>query len=75
MTPTEQQKRAQGRKVKGMLVTAGIKQVDIARSLRVSTSFVCHALRGQRVGHRVRRQIAKLLNRSVQELWPNNRAA
>ncbi len=61
--------------IKVLLVVAGVKQVDIARRLRVSRSFVSEVVAGKKRTYRIRRAIARALGVTVAELWPDSREA
>lgn len=57
--------------VKGLLVLAGIKQIELARRLRVSRSFVSEVVAGKKRTVRIRRAIARALGVPVSVLWPS----
>jgi transcriptional regulator with XRE-family HTH domain len=64
MSPTEIE-------IKKALLDAQIKQIDVARKLRISRQFVNKVIKGQRPTRRVRRAIAKAVGKRVEELWPS----
>lgn len=68
-------KRIQARKVKAKLVEAGISHKSIAQRLSLTRPMVSMVVGGYRSSHRVRREIAKVLNCRVEELWPRNNCA
>ena len=61
--------------IKALLVVAGVKQVDIARRLKTSRSFVSEVVSGKKRTLRVRRAIARSLGLKVSELWPPKKGA
>lgn len=59
--------------IKGLLVMAGIKQVEIARGLKVSRSFVSDVVAGKKKTRRIQRAIARALGMSVADLFPTRK--
>jgi predicted transcriptional regulator len=57
--------------IKSLMVLRGIKQVDIAKKLRVSQPAVSQTLMGKIDSKRIKREIANALNESVHKLWPD----
>lgn len=62
------------KKIKKALIDADVKQVDIARKLRISYQYVHVVIKGRRRTARVRMAIAKAAGRPVEELWPDHKA-
>ena len=56
--------------IKGLLVMACIKQVDIARAQKVSRAIVSEVVSGRKKSARIRRAIARALKVRVSDLWP-----
>lgn len=56
-------------KIRAELVLHGKKQIDIARSLGVSPTIVGSVIKNTRTSRRVRREIAKAVNSTVNEIW------
>lgn len=56
------------------MMERGIRQVDIARRLRVTRGMVSAVLNGHSMSARVRRAIARALGMRVADLWPGDRS-
>ena len=48
-----------------------VKQIDIARKLRISRQYVNVVIKGRRNTARVRRAIARAAGKRVRDLWPS----
>jgi len=66
MTPTE-------RKV--LLLRAGITQTDIARELGITKNSINQEIHDRRTSKRIRKAIARAVDRPVEELWPQAKKA
>lgn len=59
--------------IKAELKKAGIKQIDLARMLKVSPVSVNDAISGKRRTKRIRKAISLATGRPESELWPENK--
>ena len=57
--------------IKKALLDARVKQIDIARKLRISRQYVNVVIKGRRNTARVRRAIARAAGKRVRDLWPS----
>lgn len=64
-------KQEQMRIIRAEMVRAGVSNAQIARDEQVSTVYVYYVLIGKRPGYRIRRAIAKAVNKPVEKLWPD----
>ena len=55
---------------KAALVRPNVTQADIARDCGVSSVTVSRVISGDKVSHKVRRQIAKAISRDPAVIWP-----
>lgn len=62
-------------KVRSLMVLKGIKQVSIARKLRVTPAAICRVLVGKSESRRIKHAIARALKMNIEDLWPKGRAA
>lgn len=63
------------RKVKSLMMLEGIKSVDIARTAKVTPTWVSLVLNNRKKSDRIRAIIAAALKMRVEELWGENKAA
>ncbi len=56
--------------IKKALLDARLRQIDIARNLRITRQGVSAIVRGKHSSLRVKRAIAKATRKRVEELWP-----
>lgn len=65
-----------GMLIRAQLLAHGVQLADIARDLGLSKQAVSLSVYGtyKYKGHRIRAHIAKLLGKSVAELWPESTA-
>lgn len=70
-------KRAQARQRKAQLVLHGITMRAVAANLGIRAETVGQVVGGYRTSRRIKAEVARMLNRRVEDLWPegNNRAA
>ena len=57
---------------KYLLDKNGITQAEIARKLDINATTVCNVIKGTVQSARVKSTIAKALNMTVENLWPND---
>lgn len=57
------------RRIKKMMIDAGVTGSDIARSVNVDNTTIYHTISGRRKSLRMRSAIAEALGKSVSELW------
>ena len=57
--------------IKALIQKAGLNQSDIARSLGVSNAMINYAIYDRPGYSAARKEIARILNRPVEELWPS----
>lgn len=57
--------------IKKALLDARVKQIDIARKLKITRQFVNIVIKGRRPTKRVRMAIAKAVGKRLDELWPS----
>jgi transcriptional regulator with XRE-family HTH domain len=57
------------RKIKGLLITRGIKQKDIAVALGVKRCTVSNVISGRAQSRPIKRKIAELLKVDYEKLW------
>lgn len=65
----------QARKIKALMMLAGVTNLGIARQSGVSKTWVSLVLHGHKQSARIRLAIARALGVSVEELWPEYRRA
>ena len=58
--------------IKKALMKAGITQKEIARKRNVSQSLVCLVIKSRVISGHVMKEIAKIINKDVAEIWPNH---
>lgn len=64
------------RKVKAIMMLAGIRNIDIAKKANVSNTWVSLVLNKRKKSDRIRKVIADEVGMSVDELWAeDNKAA
>jgi lambda repressor-like predicted transcriptional regulator len=56
--------------IKREIDDAGFTQAGLARDLNVTPQHIYKVINGIASSHRVRRHIAKAINKSVEEIWP-----
>ena len=57
--------------IKKALLDARVKQIQIARKLRVTKQFIHSVIKGQRRTAYVRKAIAKAAGKRIEDLWPS----
>lgn len=60
------------RKVKALMVLKGVKNLDIAREMHVSKTWVSLVLCGHKRSDRIRKAIADAVGMDVEEVWGEN---
>lgn len=65
MTPNE---------IRAELVRRGIRQSDIARTIKVTRAAVSHVIAGRTRAKRIRLLIAAAIERPVADVWPDMRS-
>ncbi len=58
--------------IKKALIDADVKQIQIARKLRISKQYVNKIIKGQRRTAYVRKAIARAAGKRLEELWPSS---
>lgn len=61
--------------IHSLLKKSGHSQVDVARMRKKSPSLVCRVIKGQNTSRPTQELIAKLVGRTVDELWPQHQKA
>lgn len=57
------------REIRAELIRLGIRQTELATKLGVSTAAVARVIRRQSRSKRIEKLIARVLNRSANEIW------
>jgi lambda repressor-like predicted transcriptional regulator len=57
--------------IKASLILKGVSQVSIARKLGVAPSLVSMVIHGTEKNEKIRKAIAKIIEKPVRELWPD----
>jgi len=62
------------REILAEMVLRGVKQVDIAKEVGVTPGFIHQVIYsiGRNKGYRVRAYIASAIDKSVEEIWPDD---
>lgn len=58
--------------IKAELIKRGIKQIEIAKKLKVTPTAVSQVIYGIRNYPIIREEIAKILNKKIEELWEDD---
>jgi hypothetical protein len=59
------------RHIRSFMVAAGVTNAQIARDEKVRAEYVYYVLKGDRTGYRIRRAIARAVNKPIEMLWPD----
>jgi tryptophan synthase alpha subunit len=57
--------------IRSFMVALGVTNARIAQEENVCPEYIYYVLKGKRTGYRIRRAIAKAVNKPVQVLWPD----
>jgi lambda repressor-like predicted transcriptional regulator len=69
VSPITDQERM--RIIRAEMVRAGVTNAQIAREEEVVPNYVYFVISGKRKGYRIRRAIAKKVDKPVEQLWPD----
>lgn len=58
--------------IKKALLDTGVRQIDIARKLKISKQYLHKVVKGQRRTVYVRKAIAKAARKRMRDLWPSS---
>ena len=61
--------------IKAAMRKQGITQADLARHLKVTEQAISNVLRGSVTSERIASAVSKLINRPVNEIWPERYTA
>jgi len=58
-------------RVRAIMKAFGVLQADIVKGEKVTANYVSLVVKGERVGHRIRRAIARKCGVPVSYIWPD----